>query len=501
MTAYSSVSDPSDFYPERGDALDESSASLLDLGRQQRNLLLLRPLFQLELNKTRIGDESSADRGLFQGLDTHYLALSALDFMMEGTTVNMGSTQREVLSHLADVALAMKPELLALQASRVASVVLDTLDNKANSYKEFNFEYFDATQRATRNIRFRLVTYQPDLEDVYRYRPTSEGYLVYLGMLDLAPEDAQELMEKMLDLLVKRGRFEAALDIAKRARKLSLEYRQLIRDRLMQAYRAPGSVNWTKEMAGRLNDARTHVGARQAEDQRMEDAVREALLSSEELKTRHDLSQLLKTLQGAGLIRSNLVNDITVAPGKFLDAQRAAFRARRAASLPDLEGRLFPQLMCLRVDVLEAQADNCVSALYPTLWPKVYELNTVFEALRERRAEDQEPDLDDGEVTPFEPPVDQFPQAVISQVEQWVRVQFLPGETVRVDQLVERAEIQGHDSQFRRCLLLMLFRSFAQSETLFPNMRSDASGLFSMDLAQGTNLEFSRIQPSSDPQP
>ena len=37
-------------------------------------------------------------------------------------------------------------------------------------------------------------------------------------MLDLSPEDAQELMEKMLDLLVRRGRFEAALDIARRAR-------------------------------------------------------------------------------------------------------------------------------------------------------------------------------------------------------------------------------------------------------------------------------------------
>lgn len=46
---------------------------------------------------------------------------------------------------------------------------------------------------------------------------------MYLGMLDLSPEDSQELMEKMLDLLVQRGRFDEALNIAKRARKL---YRQ-----------------------------------------------------------------------------------------------------------------------------------------------------------------------------------------------------------------------------------------------------------------------------------
>ena len=35
----------------------------------------------------------------------------------------------------------------------------------------------------------------------------------------LSPEDSQELMEKMLDLLVQRSRFEAALEIARRARK------------------------------------------------------------------------------------------------------------------------------------------------------------------------------------------------------------------------------------------------------------------------------------------
>ena len=58
------------------------SQSLLDLSRQQRNLLLLRPLFQLELNKFRIGD---GDQALFTGIDTHYLALSALDFMMVAT--------------------------------------------------------------------------------------------------------------------------------------------------------------------------------------------------------------------------------------------------------------------------------------------------------------------------------------------------------------------------------------------------------------------------------
>lgn len=81
--------------------LDVGPADLLDLSRQQRNLLLLRPIFHLERYKTMLGDEGGADRTLFHGIDTHYLALSALDLMMEATTVSSGSTSVEVVIHLA----------------------------------------------------------------------------------------------------------------------------------------------------------------------------------------------------------------------------------------------------------------------------------------------------------------------------------------------------------------------------------------------------------------
>jgi hypothetical protein len=467
------------------------SATLLNLSKQQRNLLLLRPLFQLELYKLRIGTESKGDQGLFVGIDTHYLVLSALDFMMEGTTLNMGCRQQEVLEHLAAVTKAMKSDLTEAQSLRIAETVLDTLDNKAGAFREFSFDMFDATRKTTISVKFRLVTYEPDLEDVYRYRPTPEGYLVYLGMLDLSPEDSQELMEKMLDMLVQRGRFEAALEIARRARKLSIEYRQFIRDRLLQAYRAPGSVNWTKEMAGKLSVARLHVRGRQNEDQRMEEAVRDALITADEPQTRQNLSHLLKTLQSASFLRSMLVNDITVAPEKFLEAQRAVFRARRQSGLPDLEARIFPQLLGLSADVLAGNADDTISSFYPPAWPKVYDLNSAFALLLEKRGEDAEPQDDDGEITRYSPPPDQFSKELILFVEQWLKMRFNSGNSYRIDELLGMAKAEGLNSQVRRCMILMLFKSFAQSESEFSNMRADVLGLFYLDVAQGANLQFS----------
>lgn len=480
-------------YIEEADYAHDAVAGLLDLNKQQRNLLLLRPLFQLELNKHSIGIESAGAAPLFKDLDTHYLVLTALDQMMEGTTIHMGCTPAELIDGLMAVVLVMKPSLAEAQVRRVAEVILDTLDNKANAYREFAFDFFDGLARQTRTVRFRLVSYEPDLEDVYRYRPTAEGYLVYLGMLDLAPEDAQELMEKMLDLLVQRGRFDAALEIAKRARTLSLEYRQFIRDRLMQAYRAPGSVNWTREVAGKLTNARAHVYARQAEDQRMTEAVREALQSAEEAKVRQDLSQLLKTLQGASVIRANLVSDIAVAPERFLQAQRALFRARRPSGLPDLETRLLPDLLKLGSEVLTMYADDAISGLYPVKWPKVFGLNNVFGLLLERRAELVEPDDEEGEIEPFVPLPEQFSPALISEVQAWVTRKFAEFGVCSVDALLGMAESEGLDRARQRCLVLMLFRSYSQAETLFPAMHAEADGRFERDVAQGSNLHFSPL--------
>lgn len=463
------------------------SSGLLDLSRQQRNLLLLRPLFVLELNKQRIGDEDSAP---FQGIDTHYLVLSALDRMMEGTTVSTGCTSDEVLSHIADVASVMKPGLTKPQLLKIAETVLAALDNKANQYKEFAFEHYDSARKGTRTVRFRLVTYEPDIEDVYRYKPTPEGYLVYLGMLDLAPEDAQELMEKMLDLLVQRGRFDAALEIAKRARTHSIEYRQLIRDKLHQAYRAPGTVNWTRDMGPGLDRAREHVRQRQAEDQRMEESVLEALRHAEEPRARNNLALLLKTLQGASMLRSQLVGDISGANDQFLESQRAVFRARRATGLPDLESRLLPQLIELPIPFLAKQAEHVLSAMYPPALPRVYDLNSLFSLLLEQRAEDGEAEDDDGEIQPFAPPPPQFDEAVIKQVTDWLWSRFSLGQAWRLDELLYQAEDAGFDWTMRRCLVLTLFRAYSHSETDFKNMRAEALEEFVADVARGTNLRF-----------
>jgi len=222
----------------------------------------------------------------------------------------------------------------------------------------------------------------------------------------------------------------------------------------------------------------------------MEESVLHALRQAEEPKARANLALLLKTLQGASMLRSQLVGDISGANDRFLESQRAMFRARRATGLPDLESRLLPQLVELPANVLAAQAENALSALYPPALPRVYDLNSLFSLLLEQRAEDGEPEEDDGEITPFVPPPLQFDEAIVRQVTDWLTGKFSLGQTWRLDELLDQAEDAGFDRIMRRCLVLMLFRAYSHSETEFKNMRADALDEFISDVARGTNLRF-----------
>lgn len=463
---------------------------LIDLAPQQRNLLLMRPLFQLELTKNKFSDGSGGT--LLDDLDTHYLSLAALAYMMEGAAVAVGYTLAEVQQYLAQVVGHMKPTLTAAQRNRAAEIVLDSLDNASNNYQEHSYDYFHAPTGETRTVRFRLTTYEPDLEDTYRYRPTAEGYLVLMGMLDLEVEDHQILVERMLQLLIERGRFDQAYEFARRARLLSIEHRQQLRDFINQAWRAPGSVVWTRDMGPRLTESRTHIHARQEEDRRMEESVREQLIQVDDVRAREQLVRLHDVLRSASTVRAQLQLEVTGAGDKFMDAQASAFRARKPSGLPDLETRLLPAAMRCSAERLAKGADELLLSLYPAVVSKAPDLSNLLALLLERRIVEDEIDGEDdaGEVVPFKFYLDPFPDDVVERVHQWLQGKFLLGSSWKLDELLVAAEDEGFAELERQCIAYALYRSFPDSESLFPGMRAHPHGSFISDIVRGDNLRF-----------
>ena len=476
-------------------AADSSLDALLDLSAQQRNLLLMRPIFQLELTKNKFPDGVIEGRSLFEGVDTHYLCLAALTHMMEGTAVAVGYTHEEVVQHLAGIVARMRPETSAAQCKRMAGIVVDALDNAPNNYLEHTFEYFHAPSGQLRPMSFRLTTHEPDLEDIYRYRPTAEGYLVLMGMLDLKVEDHQILVERMLQLLIERGRFDQAYEFARRARMLSIEHRQQIRDFIQQAWRVPGSVVWVRDIAPRLNESRRHIHARQEEDRRMEESVRDQLIQVADTQTREQLVRLNEVMKSASAIRAHLQVDVTGAGDKFLEAQAGAFRSRRPSSFPDLESRLLPEALSVPARDLKQGIDDVLLSLYPAIVPKAPDFSDLLALLLERRefGEQTEDDWEGGDLVPFMTYADPFPEDVVQAVHDWLVRQFSMGETWRIDELLERAEADGFTAADRQCVVYALYRSFPHSENLFKDVYAHAEGSFRSDVASGDNLRFDRV--------
>lgn len=470
--------------------------ALLDLTPQQRNLLLMRPLFQLELTKNKFSDSTADGRGLFEGVDTHYLALAALTYMMEGTAVAVGYTLEEVLHHLVSIVQRMKPAANAGQCRRIAEIVLDALDNASNNYLEHTYDYFHGPSGEYRSVSFRLTTHEPDLEDIWRYRPTAEGYLVLMGMLDLKVEDHQILVERMLQLLIERGRFDQAYEFARRARMLSIEHRQQIRDFIHQAWRAPGSVAWTRDIAPRLNEARQHIHARQEEDRRMEESVREQLIQVTDPQARQQLGRLDEVLKSASSVRAHLQVDVTGAGDKFMSAQAGAFRSRRPSSFPDLETGLLPDALAVSQHELVKHVDELVLSLYPAVFSKAPDLSDLLALLLTKREFDAPDDEigEVGEMVPFMVYEDPFPEEMANAIQAWIGRKFAIGGSWTIDELLAAAEDEDMSQLERQCIVYALYRSFPDSENLFKGMKSRADGTFDSDVAAGDNLRFDPVE-------
>ena len=466
-----------------------SSIALLSFSRQQRNLLLLRPLLGLEINKSRYGDEEG-ERGLLDTLDTHYLALALLDYLIESVPYYRGRTREEVISFLSDLIQVMSNVLTREAAELAAGQILGAIENKRSGYQPFEFYYFDGATATNVAYRYRLLKLEPDQYDNPRYAPTNWGYLVYLGMLDLRPEEYELVMQKASQLMLQRNRYAEALDLISKARKSSIQYSQSISERLGAAVRSPRSVNWARDFAPSLDDARSHVGERQREDQLMLGSVQESLTNeSTREEAREKLAEIRDVLESASTIRTQLVTDIGLAPDRFLDAHAASLRARTMARLPDLDAVLVPRLGQLPADELAAIAELTLPEIYPPRFHRLFDLSTVIAILLERRPAENPivADEDDFEELIFPP--GQFADDLVRSTREWLVKALADEEGISIEDLLAQAEADGFDETGRRCITYWLFRTFHPATDVF-GVEVAVDGRFAVPFAEGSSLKF-----------
>ena len=236
------------------------SASREALIRQQRNMAPTEPIARLSRDRRVIFQDAPA---LAERLDVRYLALSAIDFVMERSTIEAGASPDDIVEHVAGEAVRMKPTLTEKQGRKAGQVVLDHLSNAREGHKTFRVEYYDA-DRGGFSFQCRLLALSAADDESPQYKLARGAQTLTLAMLDIAPEFVQEAETIMIRKAVERGRFEDALTLARRSRMRSIHYRQFIEDRLFQVRRAADRVRWSEEVLPEPDDARTLGRAAQA---------------------------------------------------------------------------------------------------------------------------------------------------------------------------------------------------------------------------------------------
>lgn len=463
------------------------SASRETLTRQQRNMALTEPIARLSRDRRVIFKD---DPALTERLDVQYLALSAIDFVMERSAIEAGASPDDIVEHVAGEAVRMKPALTEKQGRKAGQVVLDHLSNAREGHRTFRVEYYDGDRGCFSFQDFRLLALSAD-DGSPRYKLARGAQTLTLAMLDIAPEFAQEAEAIMIRKAVERGRFEDARTLARRSRMRSIHYRQFIEDRLFQVRRAADRVRWSEEVLPELDEARAHLGERRKHEAAIVDSIREHIARAEG-DTRDHLVELKTTIDDCQQRHAALFERVMTASEEFRQLQVSAFRARLVRDVPDLEDRLLLPLLAAPMGTVAGMSDDIGASFAAPSPPPLLDLALLFETVTQPRfrrdpdGAEEEPDL-----MAIERVQPEFDADDIREAQDWLVRTIAARTRLDMRSAIGFAEDQDMAESRLRCVLFLMLRSWCQEDDPLGVIAS-IDGAIAHERVAGDNLVLAR---------
>ena len=458
------------------------------LTSQQRNLLLAQPVARLSIERRVIfkDDPTIADR-----LDVQYLALNAIDFVMERSAVESGASPGEIVEHVAAEATRVKPSLTDEQSRKVGQVVLDYLANARDGHKAFRIEYYDAGRGGYSFHDFRLLALSMAADGSARFKLGRGAQILTLAMLDVAPEFAQEAEAIMIQKAVERGRFKDARTLAQRARMRSIHYQQFIEDRLFQVRRAADRIVWSEEVLPELDEARTHLNERRKHESAITESIREHVANAHG-DTRDHLVDLKNTIDECRQRHAALLERVMTASEEFRQLQVNAFRARRTQNVPDLEDRILVPLLASPMRAVSDMSDEVGIVFAAPTPPLLYDLAMLFESLTQPRfRRDPAFEHDEHDLVGIERVPPEFEADEIEEAQEWLVREISTRARLDMASAISTAERQGLAESTLRCVLFLMLRSWCPQDDPLGVIAS-IDGKIAHERAAGDNLVLAK---------
>ncbi|MDR1264284.1 MAG: hypothetical protein LBK42_01625 [Propionibacteriaceae bacterium] len=482
------------------DADDELGGFLVDeavmsagFAQRVKALATTAPLHDLDARK---GQVQISDYTVYQMAE---LALHAIDLVTIAMDFDTGAKPETVLRDLVDRVAAQAPGRTAEEHQRVAEWVVENLLNVGSADRGFRAIYGTSGPNGydRRSFDFKLLEETSGPDGELYLRASNEAVNVLVGALEVDLEAAHIAADVRLETLIKRGRLSEAQAAAQNARYRTIQYGELLRQRLEATSRDVRNVDWAEAMPEFLNEAREHITGRY----KAENAILVNLT-----KARDDADTTTRKVQAARLVEivseclrrhDQLQSGLQAAGRRFRAEQdRQTFTPGPTRSALDLHAQLLRPALALPIADVDIALLTFFTSASGVSVPHALRLADFFEGLITPPAErDSLGDIIEDPDIEFDDEPARFPQASYDHLESLLDLD--PEAPQRLSGLLADArERQTDDPEAEDLPLLVLVRvlAWAAQEIGAARRHHEASVLMAVD--DGTVLDDSEFAGS-----
>ena len=457
-----------------------------------RALSLIAPLQRAEDNKGML----HVDGGAAERVDMRYLALAAIELLIDRMGAGGTASRGELIDYLSDLARLQSRRLSDSDAAALAEHVFDGLTNARERRARFKVRLFDPDQPDGVHFEFNLLRAEPLPDGKVGYRLTQEAIEIHLSLLAHDPLTATQVSEIIVGEFLKRGLYDHAVAAAERTRTNSIRLAEALRLLMAEARRAIQKVMWHHELAPKMEEARALLDASIVREGAMLTQLSDTAADVTDETDRRHLARIRNLLLDVQTRHRKLIVRIQNTAEEYLQLQADTLKRRPLSRLPDLEKEILDPLLHAPAPFLRVKASGVFSALSGTLPPLVLDLPAAIAAFEPEADEAAAPDL----VFAFDEPTPPLPlpfdDATIERAEQFARTTILATGTVTLAQILARAaEAHPEDASFQRCLFLVLEQSIDPRTTDIAGGASILETRFDAGFVTGTDVRFSRALP------
>lgn len=466
--------------------ISESVATSAGFAQRVKALATTAPLHDLDARKAQV---QTADYTVYQMAE---LALHAIDLVTIAMDFDAGAEPAKVSRDLTARVAAQAPDRADAEHARVASWVVENLLNVGSADRGFRTIYGlsgpDGYDRRT--FDFKLLEETRGADGELYLRASNEAVNVLVGALEVDLEAAHIAADVRLDILIKRGRLSEAQAAAQNARYRTIQYGEMLRQRLEATSRNVRNVDWAEAMPAFLDEALAHIEDRSKAENAILVNLTEVRDTADTPARKAQAARLVEVVQDCLRRHDQLQAGLQTAGGRFRAEQdRQTFAPGPVRAALDLHAQLLGPVLARPVAEADAALLRFFGPAAGLSVPHALRLVDLFEGLITPPVERnllgevvEEPELDLDE----EP--DRFPEASYEHLDALLDLD--PQAPQRLSGLLADARTrQAEDPDAEDLPLLVVVRvlALAAQEIGVARRHHDPSVLMAFD--DGTVLD------------